>query len=189
MALDPLTYPRPRLRRPGPPPASAAFAEAAGGALTPPRGRVLSFGLSANLSSRTTRSFGPFVGPLIIRGIHCEFDSHTDPISNSLEIGWSESAVSEVSVALTTARKYTLLTESAGDTGVIIAAAGQGLINWTAPNTLVNWQKQLHLVVQAGTVFVCLGLVQGSAVGALRVSGELTLLEGVPLDGLGAFTG
>jgi hypothetical protein len=155
----------------------------------PPRGRVFSFALNCALSSRSTVSFGPLTAAVLVRGIHVEFDSHSDPVVNSLEIGWAQTPVTEQSVALGTPRPYTVLTERNVNAASFDPNMGQGLINWTTPNTIVNWQKQLHLIITANQPYLCLSLVQGSAISTLRCTGEVTLLEAVSLPALDTFTG
>lgn len=189
MAIDALTFPRPRLRRTGPPSTLAALEAAAGGEVAPPRGRVISFGLTADASRRTTLALGPFVGPVLIRGISFNFDGASDPASNSLELGWAPINVVETNVVLTTVRPYTLLNERVDRQNVTAAVSGQGLTNWTVPNTHVRFQYQLHLIVTDPHPFICLGLVQGAAVGTLRCVGILTVLEAVNLEALVGFAG
>lgn len=187
--IDALTFPRPRLRRTGPPSSAAALLEGQGGLATPPRGRVISFGITAALNSRTSVAFGPFVGPVLIRGIHWAWDSAIDPNSRSLEVGWANVNVVETSVALATVRPYTLLTERRDRQNVGNAAAGEGFVNWTSPNTLVMWQKQIHLIVTEDHPYIILAIVNSSVVAASRVMGDLTLLEAVNLDTLSRFSG
>jgi hypothetical protein len=96
--------------------------------------------------------------------------------------------VSEAGVALTTVRPYTVLTEKLDPFGVAAATIGAGYPASTVPNTRVNFEFTVDLIVTEARFVFTLSWVNTNATGEER-PGHFLVLENVNADALNLFTG
>lgn len=147
-------YPEPRLQRSPPSPSSSYLSHVAG--LSPPRSRVFNVEMGSAANTRSTVSFGVINGPAIFKRLSLQARQAVDPPLNAWEIGYSEVAVTESSVAVTTTRPFTQLCSrvthpyAASDarlTGYIYTTSFLGIrIHELEPNLLITL-PQFYFVV------------------------------------------
>jgi len=188
--IDANTYPLPRKRRLGPPSAVDIQTASTGATGTgPPRMRVVPFFLGTALTlTRRTASSPILTGPAIFRRLWYWVGAGSDPPSGSVEIGWAPNVVTENNVSVNVVKPYTVLTELQDPFGAGSFGAGRGFPVWTLPNTNVEHQRDIDLIVTETRFAFTITMHNASAVG-LQLMGSFTVLENVNPDALNLFTG
>lgn len=189
MTIDATTYPLPRRKRVGPDSQLNTLAQAQGDVIpAPPRSRIFPWIMSMTANTRRTISTPKLIGPAILRKVFYQLGTVTTPPGQTLELGWSPTAVSEAGVALTTVRPYTVLTELLDPFGVANAAVGKGLLDTSLWNTNIPYEWSVDLIVTEPQFCFTLSWINNVATAEQR-GGQLLVLENVSPDALSVFTG
>ncbi len=135
MAESQTFYPRPRTKRPGPSPASLGGAPGIAVAL-PPTSHVIPFAIAANANTRSCASSVKLTGPAIVVGLHLA-KSGTAKGTQGIILGKHTATITEVNVAVATARAWTSLFDSR-------ALAGSGIPNVGETDASIDFQPNLY---------------------------------------------
>lgn len=165
-------YPRARKNRG----TGVALEQLAG--IVAPRMRVFPFFFDMAATRRQSFSLGRCSGPAIIKGIEINPGTGQSPPASTIEIGTSPVPVLETNANLALARPYNNLIELADPFALITGPSGDGLPNFTIPNTHVRYERPLDIVVLDAQFFPVIASINNSA-GAASFSGVLRVLEGV----------
>lgn len=184
MVIDELTYPPAILNRQGPTPSGSPLGPA--GPIDPPRTRAMPFVIRETAASRSSFVTPILRGPVIIFGIHYNIGTVADPPAGTLELGWKITPGHETSVALTTPRPYTVLTELQDPQNQVADAAGGGF-PWTTLNAPGRGTYvPLRIVVVGAQVCVVVADVNNSGF-VQNIYGYLHLVENVSDQALASF--
>lgn len=179
-AADLKNYPAPRKR------GTDTAVEAPPTSFQAPRMRVFPFFFTFAASSRRAFSTPLLAGPAIIKGIELYPTLVSSPPSLTVEVGTSRIEVLENSVALSTPRPYTVLTELLDPFAGMNPAAGDGYPLHTVPTLTAKYESALDLIITDREFCAVLAMVNNN-VGAAEVSGVLRVLEAVDPEALRFF--
>lgn len=178
--IDPTWYPRARKGRSGSP---APLAQD----VTPaPRTRIFPFFFTFAANRRRSFTTPRLIGPAIIKDLELYPTFTSSPPSFSVEIGAADTAFIENSVALTTPRPYTVLTELLDPYAAMPANVGAGYPGHTLPTETARYQRNLDLIVTTPEFFAVVALINPSAFAA-EYSGAIRIIENVSREALATF--
>lgn len=148
-------------------------------ATSAPRSRIFAFNMSnATINNRQTISFDRCIGPAIIKNLRLRWSGGVDPPRVSLEIGYSTAPVTENTVATTTARPYTRLTELSDPLAFLPDEVGTGLLNTTYTfDDSGAWD--LGFLVFLAEWYPVLSMWHGNVAFTASVVGHLHIVENV----------
>jgi hypothetical protein len=150
-------------------------AGAGGGA---PNTRTFAFRM-ANLAanSRTTRSFGPFVGPSILKRL--EWDVNTGVANGvaTLGLGVAPAAITEDAVAITTVKGWRALIERVDIDAFATPSQHEGFMQESEAPTHGMKRGELNIVVMDSSWFLTVTIYTGAA--GFRWVGDGTVIEGI----------
>lgn len=151
-----------------------------------PNTRTFAFRM-ANLAanSRTSRSFGPYVGPAILKRF--EWDVNTGVANGvaTIGLGIAQTRVTEDVVAITTAKPWRPLIEQQIVDAFATPAQHEGFLQGSEAPTH-GWQRgDLNIIVQDPSFFVVVTIYTGAA--GFRWVGDGTVIEGLSAQALANF--
>lgn len=160
--LDRRAYPAARRNRTGPPPVGAAgpFAQPIGSNIG--RTRVFPFRINELAAGRNTISTPKLLGNVVIHSLYFQYGTTGDPPPSTIEIGYALTPISEIGVALTVPRPYTVLTELIDQSNQIANDRGQGFPSTTSNSPQRGTRIPLGLIVMERELAVVIADVNPS---------------------------
>ena len=184
MALDPETFPSPRLDRGGP---VAVLGAPGGAAAAPPQSLTVPFRISVGANQRSTHSLGPLLGPALIRTLSCHFANVAGAFSQCVDVGYSQSAIEESLVAASASRPWTSAFRRLDFTaGVNLANDVRGIFSSSDLTQQLERQYDLDVPVLLPQWFLVVSVLADGAT-AIDVNGHVSILLGVSLQALANF--
>lgn len=182
--LDPLAYPAPRADRS--PSSSFVPTPTAPGGTSIPRTRTFAFRF-ANLlaNSRTTRSFGPFTGPAVLRRLQWDINTGVANGVATLGLGTSPTRITEDIVPITTAKGWTPLIEHQDVDAFVTPAEHEGFYQESEAPTHGLKRGDLNILINVPTFFLTITIYTGGA--GFRWVGDGTIIEGLSEEALRNF--
>jgi len=185
MAVTPGTYPAPRTNR-NVPPLVVGQAPSAGLAPAPPTSRTLVFDMNSAANSRTTRSSARIRGPALIRAITL-VKGGTATNLRQLELGVSDTSVSEENVALTTTRPWRPLFERVSDGSTPLSGSAFAMTHIDLQASEQGSHVELGIPVIDSEFFLTITLWNNAGGVADSVEGVISILEAVSAEALANF--
>jgi hypothetical protein len=159
--------------------------EAAIGAV--PNTRTVAFRIAnPAANSRQTVSCGPFSGPAILKRCQWWPDNANATAQHALELGYSQTPITEAAAPFTTAKGWTPLIEIATSD---VYANIQNATGFWQPNTAAGLDKSrgdLDIIINVPKFFITI-TAHGSAAAGNRWTGDLTVIEGISQAALANF--
>jgi hypothetical protein len=183
---DVRTYPAPRAKRSGPPPGST------GGPLTSAPGqlvgrtRLFPFRLAEGAGTRNTISTPRLQGNVVVHSFFYAIGAAADPPNDTIEIGYAPAPVTEINVALTVARPYTVLTELIDHNNGIANDRGAGFPNYTGNVPQRGTRIPLGLIILERELAVTVSVVNPSGF-VQNYDGYFNLTENLSYEALAGY--
>jgi len=186
VAIDELTYPQPVANRSGP---------AVGGAAPPPVGpaeiprvRLVNFLIVlAAINQRSTRSFGPFRGPGLIRRVR----TIAAPVAANNDLfffpGYHTQPVDEQTIAVTSPYNFSVPWERMPIQGADYGAATRGLTNAAGLTQTVDWDMELDIIVPLDEWYLTMTVGQHGGIANAGWQGYVEIVEGISRAALANF--
>ena len=137
------------------------------------------------VNTRESRSFGPFVGPSIIKGWRVEINANVANAQAALGLGVSQAPVSENSVALTTVKGWRDLFATINRDTTSPAGSAQGIMQTDSPATPLAMGRELNLIVPDRNWHLVITAYAGGA--GFRWAGDITVVDQVSETALANF--
>ncbi len=186
-APSPIRYPPARARGTVRLPSGATVAAAAAPALAAgARTRILNWAYNSTAFTRTTITLGQFNGPAIIKGVECYTSPVPSGVGFTIELGKAATAIDEAAVPLATPRPYSLLTEMRDPFNAVQAASGEGLILSTIPNTIVQYERLVDILIMDPSFYAVVAIYNNSGAGS-AVVGKVRIIENISQDAAANF--
>ena len=152
-----------------------------------PNSRVLSFRL-ANLvvNTRSSRSFGPFVGPAIIQQFSWAVDTPVANASATLGLGIAAARITETDVAMTTVKGWRPIIEQGITDSPLPPAGNEGFYQGTTATQEGLKRQWLNYIVNDTSFYVVVTAYAPAAAGD-RWIGSFNVIEGVSQAALANF--
>jgi hypothetical protein len=188
--FDVRTYPPARRDRKGPPSAAggAGGAPIPAGLPTPGESRVFPFVLRANLLTRSTTSSPQLKGPSLIRGLHVAKGGTPDGLQG-IALGKALSSVTELNVAIATARPYTSLFTGLPAVGSTNGAPNDAASLLDMQTTILHDADSLGIIVLDRDWFLTITVACNNTGTPDEFHGYVTLLDAVPAEVLAFYAG
>jgi len=152
-----------------------------------PTTRIIAFRL-ANLvvNTRVTRSFGPFVGPALIRHFAWAVDNAVANASATLGLGIASAAITENDVAMTTLKGWRAIIEQGIHDSPEPPLTNEGFYQATTATAEGLQRARLDYIVNESSFFVTVTAYAPAASGD-RWIGNFTVVENVRPEALANF--
>jgi len=154
----------------------------------PAQSYVFPFVLRANANTRTSVSSPQLRGPSLIRGLHFSKGGTADGFSG-IALGKSLSAVTELNVAVATARPYTTLFRGLPQGGTTNGAPNDATSLVDMQASLLTDSDSLGIIVLDRDWFLVVTCATGNSGTPDEIHGYVTVLDQVPLDVLALYDG
>lgn len=151
-----------------------------------PRTSVVAFKI-ANfaVNTRESRSFGPFVGPTILKGWRVELNANVANAQAALGLGVAGSPITENSVALTTAKGWRDIFTTLNRDTSSPAGDAQGIMQADSPATTLAMGRELNIIIPDRNFHLVITAYAGGA--GFRWHGDITLIDEVSQQALANF--
>jgi hypothetical protein len=143
-----------------------------------PNTRTFAFRL-ANLAanSRTTRSFGPFVGPALIKRFEWDVNTGVANGAATIGLGIAPASVTEDDVAITNVKGWRALIERIDRDAFVTPSQHEGFMQGSEAPTH-GWQRgDLNIIVNDTSFYLTVTIYTAAA--GFRWVGDGTVIEGI----------
>jgi hypothetical protein len=143
-----------------------------------PQTKVIAFRMTNLVApGRESRSFGPFVGPAILKYLRLEINSNVAGATATFGVGVASSPITENSVALATVKGWRELVEQVVRDSTVVPSTNTGFMQTESPATPLVQGGDMNIIIPDRNFFLVLTAYCSGA--GFRWIGHVSIIDGV----------
>jgi hypothetical protein len=151
-----------------------------------PQTKVIAFRIANTVApGRETRSFGPFVGPAILKYMRLEINANVAGGTATFGVGVASAPVTENGVALATVKGWRELIDQVQRDGTVVPSTNTGFMQTESPATPLVHGGDMNIIIPDRNFFLVFTAYCSGA--GFRWIGHASIIDGVSETALANF--